>query len=143
MFPCKFLPAASLVLLAVLTLPGCGPKRPQTVPVSGTITFGGGPWPAEATLIFTCEKPAEGFPKRPGRAFIATDGSFTVSTFENKGDGLMPGKYRAHVVCEETVKGKIVSHVPAKYQVGLTSGLELTVEPGSAPIHISWDVPRK
>ena len=143
MFPRMLLSVASLVLLTVVTLPGCGPKRPETVPVSGTITYGGGPWPAEATLIFSCEKPADGFPRRPGIAFVATDGSFTVGTFENKGDGLMPGKYRVHVSCEETVNGKTVSHVPAKYQVGATSGLELTVEPGGPPVFVEWDVPRK
>ncbi|MBN1588792.1 MAG: hypothetical protein JW888_04690 [Pirellulales bacterium] len=139
----RLLLTLSVGLLLISALPGCGPKRPERVPVSGTITFGGGPWPREATIFFGCEKPAEGFPKRPGMGIVAIDGSFTVSSFENEGDGLMPGKYRAYVTCEKTVNGKTVSYVPAKYQVGATSGFELTIEPGSAPICVSWDVPHR
>jgi hypothetical protein len=144
----KTLPAHQLVFLAaglmiLVGLVGCGPRRPQTVPVSGRITLDGGPWPSEAMLFFGCE-PAPGFPARTGKAIVAKDGSFRVGTFGNEADGLMPGKYRAYVICEGTAGGKTVSYVPEKYQIAATSGLELTVEPGSRPIdNLSWDVPHQ
>jgi hypothetical protein len=134
---------AFLIAFLLIGLLGCGPRRPETVPVSGTITLGGGPWPCEAMIFFGGE-PAAGLPKRTGSAVVAKDGSFTVSTFAgNKADGLMPGKYQAYVLCDQVVNGKTISHVPMKYQISKTSGFELDVQSGADPIKVLWDVPTR
>ncbi len=93
--------------------------------------------------MFTPVEPAEGFPRRAGRAFFDTQGRFTVMTY-TQGDGLMPGTYRAAVYCGEPVDdmdsaGK--SFVPAKYQNPAQSGLELVVEPGSPRLVVEYDIP--
>ena len=52
----------------LLLLAGCGDNRPTTVPVTGTVTFRGGPMPEKGMMFFTVLEPAEGFPARPGVA---------------------------------------------------------------------------
>ena len=86
------------LLLSGWLLPGCGSKHPTTVPVRGTITYGGGAWPKGGAVFFTCVKPAEGFPGRPGMARFDTQGRFVVTTWENV-EGLMPGQYRVGIEC--------------------------------------------
>ncbi|HBO44166.1 MAG TPA: hypothetical protein DD670_09585 [Planctomycetaceae bacterium] len=145
MYASKSLSLPSAILLVLLVVVGgCGPSRPDTVPISGKITLDGGSWPNEAMLFFGCVEPAEGYPKRTGKAIVAKDGSFKVGTFGNETDGLMPGKYQVYVMCEGVVNGKTVSYVPDKYQIGSQSGMELEVEPGSQAIdNLLWDVPSK
>ena len=126
-----------------LVLLGCGSGRPETVPVTGRVTLRGGNWPAAGLIVFTSVEPAEGFPRRPGRAFFDTQGRFTVMTFA-KGDGLMPGRYRAAVYCGEPVNGMDAagkSFVPAKYQNPAQSGLEVVVEPGARRVYLEYDIP--
>lgn len=130
---------ATLCLLAI----GCGPNRPETVRVKGRVTLGGGEWPAAGMIIFTPLEAAEGFPRRPGRAFFDRKGRFTVTTF-SEGDGLIPGKYRAAVHCGEPVNdmdARAKSYVPANYQSPARSGLELTVPPGSGTLNVEYDIP--
>ena len=88
-----------LILLALLVFTlACGPDRPTTVPVSGTVTFSGSPPPAEGMLTFAPIAAAEGYPKRGGRARFDTQGTYVVETFA-AGDGLIPGTYRVTVDC--------------------------------------------
>jgi len=135
---------ARLAALAVCTVPaGCGPSRPDTVPVRGQVTLGGGDWPGAGMIIFTPVEPAPGFPRRAGRAFFDLQGRFTATTFE-EGDGLMPGTYRAAVYCGEVIRDmESVDQgcVPAKYQNPTQSGLELTVPAGSGPIDVDYNIP--
>jgi len=132
--------AIGLALLAATS--GCGSNNPQTVPVQGRITLDGGAWPKSGMIIFTCIEPAEGFPKRPGKGFFDRQGHFVLTTF-TEGDGLIPGTYRAMVICGEEVKdsdGPSQSYVPLKYQTPARSGIELTVAPDAEPIDFSFDV---
>ena len=135
---------AALALLGNLT--GCGRERPQTVPVLGRITYGGGDWPADGMLYFTTAKPAPGFPARPGSAAFGKDGSFSATTFQPN-DGLMPGAYRVNIECWElrpsmdAPAGK--SYVPIKFQSGMTNGFEVVVPADSSgPIELSFEVPK-
>ena len=47
-------------LLGLLLLFGCGRSGPEIVPVHGTITLGGGPWPKPGVLVFAGESAAGG-----------------------------------------------------------------------------------
>lgn len=64
--------------------------------------------------------------------------------FFAKADGLFPGVYEAHLHCWKvppTMDGpRAVSHLPAKYGKGDTSGLKLTVEEGSSAKEFNIDI---
>ncbi len=128
----------SLILISLL---GCGDDK-GTVPVSGTVTFDGGPMPGEGTVQFHAIEAAEGYSLRTGVGEFDTDGFFQVKSFK-EGDGLTPGKYRVGVHCWKvppSMEGPPpVSHLPTRYMNSTTSSFELTVEPGSSPI--TFDVP--
>ena len=99
----KVQPSVRLALVtclsALISIAGCcGPSRPTTIPVRGTITFGGNPPPAEGAIYFAPIRVAEGFDKRPGRARFDTSGKFDATSFAD-GDGLVPGTYRVRIEC--------------------------------------------
>lgn len=132
--------------LFLLFLIGCGRSGPEVVPVDGTVTFGGGPWPKSGVLIFAVESPAPGMPNRPAMGLFDTDGRLTVTTFV-KGDGLVPGKYKMAVECWE-VRPEMMSPTPPKsyvrqrYGSPQTSGLTVVVEPGQKVVTLNLDVPK-
>ncbi|NLF08380.1 MAG: hypothetical protein GX594_10430 [Pirellulaceae bacterium] len=133
---------AALLLLVALAC-GCGPRRPETVQIRGRITLNGGDWPVPGMIIFTPVEPAEGFPRRAGRGVFDPQGRFQVTTYV-KGDGLMPGKYRATVLCGEPIVDMDTpakSFVPDRYQNSAQSGLELIVLPGSGHMEVEYDIP--
>jgi hypothetical protein len=134
-----------VIVACMIMLVGCGPRRPETVPISGKVTLDGGPWPIKGMIIFSCSQPAKGFPSRPGKATFNTDGTFVVGTYE-KDDGLMPGEYRVGVICEEgaqSTESIPKSYGASRYQSPARSGLTLTVPPGSDPITVSYNVSSK
>lgn len=135
-----------LTAFCLLFLAGCGKSGPELVPVHGRVTYGGGQWPTAGILYFTPDKPAAGLPARPARAEFGPDGSYSATSFE-KGDGLIPGHYLISVECwkEPPQMGSPkppVSYVPDKFQSGQTSGLELTIEPGSRSKEMNFDIPK-
>jgi len=116
----------------------------MTVPVTGKVTFHGGPMPAKGMMFFTVLEPAEGFPARPGVADFEVDGRFSVKTWEH-GDGLMPGRYGVSIHCWEVppnMDGRPVkSHLPDKYFAAITSDLEVVIEPGARAKVVNFDIP--
>ncbi len=135
------------LLAAILAIgAGCGSDRPATVPVSGRITFDGADPPAAGTLYFTIDAPAEGFPRRPTLAKFDERGHFRVTTWD-RGDGLMPGRYKITVECWEIppelggAEGK--SHVPKKYQDPTTTDLAVELAPGDRSKTLELDVLRR
>jgi len=82
---------ATLVVVLLLTLAGCGPSRPAVAPVGGRITLGGQPVTTGAIMFY----PAKG---RPAAGLIGPDGSYTLGTFAQD-DGAMLG---SHVVVIES-----------------------------------------
>ena len=117
------------------------------VPVDGTITFGGGSWPKPGVLIFAVDSPSPNAPNRPAMGMFDTDGRLTVTTF-NKGDGLMPGKYKMGVECWEVRPDMMSptaakSYVPALFGSPATSGLTVSVGPGQKVVKLNLDVPRE
>jgi hypothetical protein len=135
-----------LILPTALLLTSCGSGLPQTIPVSGRITFDGKPPPASGSVLFLPLEAAEGFPLRPATAAFGTDGQFKAKTFE-PGDGLMPGKYAMSIECWDTPPnmtgnpGK--SHVPKKYQSPQSSGFTLDIAPDMRRQNVDLNVVSK
>jgi hypothetical protein len=92
---------AALATLGALLVAGCGPDRPDMVPVSGKVTFGGAAPPGEGAIYFAPIEVAEGAARRPGRAMFDTSGRYEVTSFEDA-DGLVPGTYRVRLECWKT-----------------------------------------
>jgi hypothetical protein len=130
---------------SMLLLCGCGNDRPTTIPVSGTVKFQGGPPPAAGTLYFTLEKAERGFPLRPGVAEFDAAGRFTVKTWD-RGDGLMPGRYRVAVECWKVppvIDGPPAeSYVPEECRNAATSNLEVVIQLGDGRKKIELDIKR-
>jgi hypothetical protein len=136
----------ALALLATLACVGCGGSdHPDTIPVSGRLTYGGGDWPNPGVIYFTALEPAEGFPRRAGTANFGIDGQFQVKTWQ-EGDGLMPGKYRISVECWKfppKLGGPAsVSYVPIEMQVASRSKWEIEVAVDGEAVEIERDIPK-
>lgn len=131
--------------LALFVVTGCGggPDRPQTVPVSGTVTYNGEPV-ADANVTFY---PEEG---RPASGKTDAQGRFdSLTTFE-PGDGAVVGKHTVTVnpsseVSDEPIEsgeayavpgegngggGGDESSIPEKYRDKASSDQTFTVEEG-------------
>jgi hypothetical protein len=132
--------AVLAALVAVLGTAGCGNANlPTTVPVSGRITFDGGPCPAGGNIRFAPLEVAEGLPNRPGRADFDISGKYIARSFQD-GDGLVPGKYRVLVECWKVVPvdGKPgVSYIASGYKPS-----ELVVDRKSDSLTYDFNVPK-
>lgn len=131
-------------LFVGLLLAGCDSGAMQTVPVSGQITFDGGPCPAEGTIAFSPVTTEEGLPRRPAIARFKTDGTFTVTSFI-EGDGLLPGTYAPVVSCwlgepnnKDPKSFKRLNAVPTDFKAD-----DIVVKPSSDLIHVEINVPKK
>ena len=133
-----------LYIVFAASLIGCGSGRPETVYVGGTVTIDGKAPTKPGMIYFAPTEPAEGFPRRPGRATFDTDGRFCATTFVD-GDGLIPGHYRVGIDCWQTpplAEGPpAVSLVPDAYREPGSSGMELVVEPGVRSVTADYNVP--
>ncbi len=142
-FPSRLACVAAIGLLVAAA--GCGVERPETVPVSGCITFEGNAPPAAGILYFTTDEPAEGFPRRPTLAKFDEQGYFQVTTWD-RGDGLMPGRYRITVECWETPPELGISggesYVPTKYQDPRSTDLNVDIAPDDRARTLELNVTR-
>jgi hypothetical protein len=134
------------MLCAALLVTGCGSNLPQTIRVTGRVTFDGKPPPGPGSVYFLPVEASEGFPSRPATGDFDKDGNFKAKTFD-PGDGLMPGKYIMYIECWESppnLEGKPVkSYVPQKYQSAQTSGFKLDITPDMGPQEIELNVVTK
>ena len=132
---------ASAFLLFFLVLTGCGNDLPDTIPVSGVITFDGEAPPSAGFLYFTQSSAEEGMSLRPTLAAFDAQGRYTAKSF-TRSDGLVPGKYVVRIDCWEqapTMDGPpAISHVPEGFQPP-----ELVVSSDEKRIEYSFDVPRE
>jgi hypothetical protein len=135
----KTLAAASLVAAV-----GCSGGYDGLVPVSGTVTFDGGPPPAGGFLSFVPIERAPGQPSRPARAVFQTDGAYEATSFQ-EGDGLFPGSYTVLVTCNqgELDYSKKDPFREASYVADDYEGQKLVVEDGSDEITLNIDAPLK
>ncbi len=128
------------LLSMVFLIFGCSGDPVGRIPVTGKVTYGGGPWPAEGVVYFNPSEPAAGFPRLNGIGRFGTDGEFQVQS-TGEGMGLVPGTYKVSVECWETppnMEGKPVkSYVPSQF-----TAPEVTVETGESSKEIVIDVPK-
>ena len=89
-----------LIVVSLLLVAGCSRDLPDMVEVRGTVTFDGGPCPAEGRIFFGPIKAAPGFSLRPAAAVFGTDGVYQVESFRNAA-GLVPGRYEISIQCWE------------------------------------------
>jgi hypothetical protein len=82
--------AGLVAAVGICALVGCGPKRPTTIPVTGTVTLDGQPVEGAAVAFFP-----EGA-EQPARGVTDAAGKFTLMTFV-AGDGALPGQHRVSV----------------------------------------------
>ena len=125
---------ASLSLLALTFLSGCGDGRPARVPISGQVTIDGQPL-AFGSVLF---KPASG---RSAGGALDKNGRYVLTCFE-PGDGAMTGDYQVGITGYEAIGETAVRwHAPKKYQDPATSGLTATVEGPRDDLNfeLSWE----
>ena len=145
----KSAPCWLLVLVAMCTLIGCGPDRPATVKVSGTVTLDGEAVEGATVAFFPA---GEGL---PGRGVTDASGDFTLTTFE-AGDGAVPGEHRVSVSKTKAPEGTTVEvegetidtptgeeemaeleHLlPPQYASPTTSNLTAEVKAGMDPVEL-------
>ena len=126
------------VLLAGAT--GCGGVPYKTVPVSGKITYDDGS-PIKAAhieLIFWPQVQAIDAKTKPrqGAAEVdPADGSFSVVSTWQYGDGAIVGKHKVCVFAKDE-KGNFLRAVPQIYRDPKTTPLEVEVSKGMAPLEL-------
>jgi hypothetical protein len=118
------IPTAFRLLPVCLALVGgCGPDRPLTIPVDGTVTVDGRPVEG-ASVMFMPQ-----FPGRPALGVTDASGQFRLTTFAS-GDGAQPGQHTVTVTLQKTT-GFVAD------KDGLSGGM--------APegVRIEWVVPQR
>lgn len=132
-----------MLILATIFLCGCGPKMPDTIPVSGKVTCGGKEWPNPGMLYFAPKENSKGLLRRPATAKFAVDGTFEVTSFK-PGDGLVQGTYIVTIECWKKTpsmqKPTGISAVPMKYQNQSTSDFIIDVDMTKPSIEINFDL---
>jgi hypothetical protein len=132
---------SSFVILsfAIVSFVGCGGgDRPKTIPISGRVTINGQPPGEGGRLHFAVTEAAEGYPKRPAGGAWDAEGKYRVMSWAPD-DGLVPGHYTVSLMPGDLTKTRI----PAKYQQGGTSGLEVDVPVDKSSIEFNIDVVTK
>ncbi len=124
-----------LAMLAIASLvAGCSDGRPTRVKVSGDVTIDGAPLKFGSVLFV----PEQG---RPAGAGLDDQGHFELTTYE-KGDGIIPGKYKVQIRGTESVGENAQRwHAPKKYSNADSSGFEFDIQEStdSLLIELSWE----
>lgn len=139
--------AMAIAVIASLPYAGCGPSRPATVRVEGTVTLDGQPVEGAAVQFI----PASG---SPAHGLTDAAGRFTLTTFDD-GDGAMPGQHRITVQKNKVTGAAADEHgletgvptsppaiewlIPEKYSQPDTSGLTAEVQRGLPPIELKLE----
>lgn len=133
-----------MIACCSVLLVGCDQGLP-TVPVTGQVTFNGGPPPADGTITFMPVEAKPGMPRRPGSGqFNSTESGFEVTSFK-PGDGLVPGRYAVNISCYTSPP------TSARPETFVTNNAvpenwkpeELVIEEGSDDVEVNYDVPAK
>lgn len=114
-----------VVVLCFITA-GCGgPSRPETVPVSGRVTYQGKPVPMGQIMFY----PDQG---RPAVGTIDADGHYRLRTFAPD-NGAIPGHYRVTIQAMRTTGGGHAKSFDEELRRGGSSG----------PTKVEWLVPEE
>jgi hypothetical protein len=129
----------SSISVMVAALAGCGGvERPKTIPIDGHVTINGKA-PGEAgKIFFTPTATAEGYSQRPASGSYNAEGHYRVMSWAPD-DGLVPGHYTVSVMPGEPDK----TSIPAKYQQGAASGLEVDVPVDKGKVNYDMDIRTK
>jgi hypothetical protein len=134
---------AGLALVA-FTVAGCsGEAPPDTVPVSGKVTYKGNPVTSGQVLFQPMQAVGEAATTglvRPAVGTIGSDGRYSMKSF-GEGEGVLPGEYEVAVISyadeptpEEYAEGAVRKlAIPERYTNGKTSGLKRQVAAGDKP----------
>ena len=109
-------------MLALVMSLGCGPSKPDVVPVSGVVTLDGQPLTTGSIQFIPKDN-------RPAYAQIGSDGKFTLETDDEK--GAVVGSHQVVVTAQEIVgtpeTGEQVKYIaPERY--GSLETTDLTVD---------------
>jgi hypothetical protein len=124
--------ALGLALWLPLAL-GCGDGRPQRVPIAGKVLIDGKP--LECGFIQVLPKA-----NRAAAATIASDGRFTLTTFD-KNDGCVLGTHGVAVLPQKVINSTTTKwFAPKRYADPLTSELllEVTGPRDDVTIQLTW-----
>lgn len=143
--PRRGLASAVACAVALLALAGCG-SRLRTVPVNGTVTFGGTSPPYDCIVTFLPtgvelpSSPVKGdFPMSAnGMGECDASGTFSARCLRDR-HGLIPGQYEVMILCYEPVtvpNATPVSVVPADFKAP-----ELVVPADARSVRYDVDVP--
>jgi len=142
---CRPLTLLPIALLLVCLVVGCGPSRPSTIPVTGTVTLNGTAVEGASVMLM---------PEGEGQAATGitdAEGEFSLKTYD-PGDGARPGSYKVTVIKKETtgfladqdgLSGGIAPEgvqekwlTPQKYSSPDTSELTAEVKDGMQPLKL-------
>lgn len=132
----------SILSIAVAGCSGTGSPF-QSVPVSGKVTYeDGSPIPVPGmTLYFFCqEPPKENMHPRPASVGVGSDGTFEKVTTYKYADGLVLGKHKVAVVCQEN--GKPSAKIPKGYEIPLKTPLMVEVTQSGQFLEIKIPKPK-
>jgi hypothetical protein len=129
------------LLVLLLSLPACGPKRKPAFKASGKLLIGGKGYPGVVVILH----PTDGGNVRPSGSTDA-DGSFTLTSYDAH-DGAPAGEYVATLIYEPTSSpfaGKPRGPAPkidGKYTSTDSSPLRATIKEGPANDIPTFEVP--
>lgn len=136
---------ACVFVMLVPAASGCGSNSPFTsVPVHGKVTYDDGTLvPVAGIRIFfhSLEPPKNGMHPRPAQAAVGPDGTFKDVTSYKFADGLVLGKHRVSLVCEEG--GKLTSKIPRDYALPEKTPLEIEVTESDQFLEIKIPKPKQ
>ncbi|HEY4233634.1 MAG TPA: hypothetical protein VGM76_09415 [Lacipirellulaceae bacterium] len=121
-------PRTLIIGLLVGLLTGCGSGGGpfSYVPVSGKVTYDDGssiPVGGMKVYFHSLDPPSGEAHVPPGIASAGPNGAFENVTSHKYGDGLIKGKYKVTLVCEEA--GKLTTKIPKDYE-----------RPDTTPLHV-------
>lgn len=132
------------IVIAALACSGCGNDRLPLAPVEGKVIYNGSPLEFGSVMFQPDHGP-------PARADIQADGTFVLSTYEER-DGAAMGRHQVRITCCESQRPQSrsqgisvpegedappdKSYIPQKYTMFPTSGLTAVVEQSNAPFVI-------
>lgn len=138
----------ALLGVCLIAVAGCG-SSVHTVPVTGKVTFGGGPPPdcfvsfipiAGESVVASGGDAAKAPPPRAGGAVCDAAGNFDASSLRGQ-RGLLPGRYEVRIIAvaggsDPSSSEPTKNHVPAGFKPP-----ELVVDADARTVRYDIDVP--
>jgi hypothetical protein len=114
----------------------------KSVPVSGKVSYDDGSLiPVQGIKVFfhSLEPPKNGLHPRPATVGVGPDGTFSDVTTYKYADGLVLGKHKVSLVCEED--GKLTKKIPREYAIPAHTPLVIEVTDSGQVLEIKVPKP--